>query len=193
MIQRTDSIIAIGGSMGAVEAIRELLLAVPPDAPPIIITQHMPAVATKRYAKRLDGLCRVAVKEAEDGDPVRAGRALIAPGDFHMTLERSGALYVVRLNRAPPVNWSRPSVDVLFHSVATCAGNHTIGVILTGMGHNGAEGLLAMKHAGAGTIAEDESTCAIFGMPHQAIKLGAVHHVLPLHRIAAQMLRLAHA
>ncbi len=153
----------------------------------------MPAAFTKAYAERLHGLCRIAVKEAADGDVVTAGRVLLAPGNFHMTLERNGALYVVRLNQAPPVNWQRPSVDVLFQSVAKCTGNHSIGVILTGMGNDGAQGLLAMKHAGAGTIAEDESTCAVFGMPHEAIKLGAVHHVLPLHRIAGEILREAHA
>ncbi len=149
----------------------------------------MPEVFTRAFADHLNSQCRIAVKEAEDGDSVIAGHALIAPGNYHMTLGRSGGRYNVRLSQDPPVNRHRPSVDVMFQSVAKYAGGNSVGVILTGMGKDGAQGTLAMKEAGAYTIAEDESTCVVFGMPKEAIKLGAVHRVVPLQDIPATMLR----
>jgi two-component system chemotaxis response regulator CheB len=188
MIKTTDTIIAIGASTGGTEAIRELLEVLPPNTPPIVITQHMPEKFTKTFADRLDTLCRISVKEAEDGDSVLPGHALIAPGNYHMTLARSGARYSVRLNQDPPVNRHRPSVDVMFHSVAQYAGANSVGVILTGMGGDGARGLLAMQEAGAHTIAQDENSCVVFGMPKEAIKLGGVDKVLPLGQIPAHVL-----
>ena len=182
-------IVAIGASCGGPGAIRELLRELPPDAPPILITVHMLKGSTRKFADCLNGECQLVVKEAEDGDRVLPGHVLIAPGDYHMTLDRSGGRYIVRLNRAPRVNWNRPSVDVMFHSVARCAGADTVGVILTGMGADGAQGLLAMSQAGASTIAQDESTSAIFGMPKQAIAIGAVDRVAPLQDIPTAILR----
>lgn len=189
MLKTTDSVIAIGASTGGTEALRELLQALPPNSPPILITQHMPEKFTKQFANRLNSLCRIAVKEAEHGDAVLPGHALIAPGNFHMTLSRSGARYCVRLNQDPPVNRHRPSVDVMFHSVAKYAGSNSIGVLLTGMGADGAKGLLAMKEAGAVTLAQDEASCVVFGMPKEAIKLGAVDRVVPLRDLAVAMLQ----
>jgi two-component system chemotaxis response regulator CheB len=148
----------------------------------------MPEKFTKTFANRLDALCRISVREAEDGDSVLPGHALIAPGNYHMTLSRSGARYRVRLNQTPPVNRHRPSVDVMFHSVAEYAGGNSVGVILTGMGGDGARGLLAMKQAGAYTVAQDESTCVVFGMPKEAIKLGGVDSVVPLSCMASHLL-----
>lgn len=188
MLKTTDTVIAVGASTGGTEAIRELLEDLPPNTPPIVITQHMPEKFTKTFADRLNGLCRIAVKEAEDGDSVLPGHALIAPGSYHMTLVRSGARYAVRLNQEPPVNRHRPSVDVMFHSVARHAGANSVGVILTGMGGDGAAGLLEMKRAGAYTIAQDEESCVVFGMPKEAIKLGGVDKVLPLSQIPAAIL-----
>ncbi|TAJ33465.1 MAG: chemotaxis response regulator protein-glutamate methylesterase [Nitrospirae bacterium] len=188
MIKTTDTIIAIGASTGGTEAIREVLEVLPPNTPPIIITQHMPEKFTKAFADRLNGLCQITVKEAEDGDSVLTGHALIAPGNFHMTLQRSGARYCVRLNQAPPVNRHRPSVDVMFHSVAQYAGGNSIGVIMTGMGKDGAAALFEMKQAGAYTIAQDESSCVVFGMPNEAIKLGGVDKILPLAQIPSSLL-----
>ncbi|MCX5720532.1 MAG: chemotaxis response regulator protein-glutamate methylesterase [Nitrospirae bacterium] len=191
MIKTTDTIIAIGASTGGTEALRAVLEVLPPNTPPIIVTQHMPERFTKTFADRLNQLCRISVKEAEDGDSVLPGHALIAPGSYHMTLVRSGARYSVRLNQDPPVNRHRPSVDVMFDSVARYAGANTIGVILTGMGGDGAKGMLAMKQAGAYTIAQDEASCVVFGMPKEAIKLGCVDKILSLDHIPAAML--AHA
>ena len=188
MIKTTDTIIAIGASTGGTEALREVLEVLPPDMPPIVITQHMPEIFTKAFAERLNGLCQIAVKEAEDGDSVLPGHALIAPGNYHMTLTRSGARYAVRLNQAPPVNRHRPSVDVMFDSVAQCAGGNSAGVILTGMGGDGAAGLLEMKHAGAYTIAQDEASCVVFGMPKEAIRLGGVDTIIPLTKIPPALL-----
>lgn len=187
MIKTTDTIIAIGASTGGTEAIRELLEVLPPNTPPIVVTQHMPEKFTKTFADRLDTLCRISVKEAEDGDSVLPGHALIAPGNYHMTLVRSGARYSVRLNQNPPVNRHRPSVDVMFHSVAQHAGANSVGVILTGMGGDGAAGLLEMKKAGAYTIAQDEDSCVVFGMPKEAIKLGGVDKILPLSQIPSSV------
>jgi two-component system chemotaxis response regulator CheB len=183
MIKTTDTIIAIGASTGGTEALRAVLEVLPPNTPPIIVTQHMPERFTKTFADRLNQLCRISVKEAEDGDSVLPGHALIAPGSYHMTLVRSGARYSVRINQDPPVNRHRPSVDVMFDSVARNAGANTIGVILTGMGGDGARGMLAMKQAGAYTIAQDEASCVVFGMPKEAIKLGGVDKILPLSEI----------
>ncbi len=183
MIKTTDTIIAIGASTGGTEALRAVLEVLPPNTPPIIVTQHMPERFTKTFANRLNDLCRISVKEAEDGDSVLPGHALIAPGSYHMTLVRNGARYTVRINQDPPVNRHRPSVDVMFDSVARYAGANTIGVILTGMGGDGARGMLAMKQAGAYTIAQDEASCVVFGMPKEAIKLGGVDKILPLSEI----------
>lgn len=188
MIKTTDTIIAIGASTGGTEALKEVLEALPPNTPPIIMTQHMPEKFTKTFADRLNQLCRISVKEAEDGDSVLPGHALLAPGNYHMVLVRSGARYSVRLTQDEPVNRHRPSVDVMFDSVARTAGANSVGVILTGMGNDGAKGLLAMKQAGAITIAQDEATCVVFGMPKEAIKLGGVDQVLPLSQIAQAVL-----
>jgi two-component system chemotaxis response regulator CheB len=188
MIKTTDTIIAIGSSTGGTEAVKEILEKFPPHTPPILITQHMPERFTKTWADRLNRLCRIAVKEAQDGDSVLSGHALVAPGSFHMTLVRSGARYTVRINQDPPVNRHRPSVDVMFSSVARYAGSNAVGVILTGMGNDGAKELLAMKQAGAFTIAQDEASCVVFGMPKEAIKAGAVNKVLPLNDIAGAIL-----
>jgi two-component system chemotaxis response regulator CheB len=184
MIKTTDTIIAIGSSTGGTEAVKEVLERLPPNTPPVLITQHMPERFTKTWADRLNSLCRISVKEAEDGDSVLPGHALIAPGGYHMTLVRSGARYTVHINQDPPVNRHRPSVDVMFASVARYAGANAVGVILTGMGGDGAKEMLAMKQAGAFTIAQDEASCVVFGMPKEAIKLGGVDQVVPLGDIA---------
>jgi len=189
MSKTTDTIVAIGSSTGGTEAVKEVLEVLPPNSPPILITQHMPERFTKTWADRMNSLCRISVKEAEDGDSVLPGYALIAPGNYHMTLVRSGARYLVRLNQDPPVNRHRPSVDVTFASVAKHAGANSIGIILTGMGDDGAAGLLQMKQSGAYTIAQNESTCVVFGMPKEAIQAGAVDVVLPLGDIPNALLR----
>ena len=188
MFKTTDTIIAIGASTGGTEALREVLKALPPNTPPIIITQHMPDRFTKAFADRLNSLCRISVKEAEQGASVLPGHALIAPGNCHMTLMRSGARYSVKINQDEPVNRHRPSVDVMFHSVAQYAGGNAVGVILTGMGGDGAKGLLAMKQAGAFTIAQDEASCVVFGMPKEAIKLGGAEKILALSDIPSAVL-----
>lgn len=188
MIKTTDTIIAIGSSTGGTEAVKDVLEVLPPNTPPILITQHMPERFTKTWADRLNSLSRISVKEAQDGDSVLPGHALVAPGGYHMTLVRSGARYSVKINQDPPVNRHRPSVDVMFDSVAQVAGGNAIGVILTGMGNDGAKGMAAMHQAGAYTIAQDEASCVVFGMPKEAIKAGGVDKVLPLPDIAAAML-----
>jgi two-component system, chemotaxis family, protein-glutamate methylesterase/glutaminase len=188
MIKTTDTIIAIGASTGGTEAVKDVLEMFPPHTPPILITQHMPERFTKTWADRMNSLCRIAVKEAEEGDSVLPGHALVAPGGYHMTLVRSGARYVVHINQDPPVNRHRPSVDVMFASVAQYAGANAVGVILTGMGGDGAREMLTMKQAGAFTIAQDEASCVVFGMPKEAIKAGAVDKVLPLQDIAGAIL-----
>ncbi|MBD0258082.1 MAG: chemotaxis response regulator protein-glutamate methylesterase [Cytophagales bacterium] len=190
MIQTTEKVIAVGASTGGTEALRTFLEALPLDAPGIVIVQHMPEHFTRSFANRLNELCRVTVKEAENGDSVIRGRALIAPGNQHLLLKRSGARYYVELNDGPPVNRHRPSVDVLFRSIARFAGKNAIGILMTGMGNDGAQGLLEMKTAGAHTIAQDEKSCVVFGMPKEAIKLGAADKVLPLDQIAGNMLRM---
>jgi two-component system chemotaxis response regulator CheB len=184
-------VIAIGASTGGTEAIREVLAAMPADAPGIVIVQHMPERFTRVFAERCDKLCGIRVAEAEDGDRVLAGHALIAPGNHHMRLRRDGSGYIVRIDQKPPVNRHRPSVDVLFESAADAAGPDAIGIILTGIGADGARGLLEMKRAGARTIAQDEMSCVVFGMPREAIVLGAADHVLPLAKIARASLELA--
>lgn len=187
----TDKIIAIGASTGGTEAIKNVLLKMPPNSPGIIIVQHMPAGFTTQFAKRLDSLCSIHVKEAENGESVVNGKALIAPGNFHMTLSRSGAMYRVAVNTGPMVNHQRPAVDVLFESVARQAGKNSVGVLLTGMGADGARGMLEMRNAGARTIAQDEESCVVFGMPKEAIRFGAVSKVAPLERIASLALSMA--
>lgn len=189
LIKTTDVIIAIGASTGGPVAIQKLLEVLPPDTPPVIVTVHMPEKFTTSFAQRLDSICKIRVKEAQDGDSVMPGRALIAAGNYHLTLSRSGARYHAKLNQDPPVRHHRPSVDVMFQSVARFAGSNSVGVILTGMGGDGAEGLLEMKKAGAYTIAQDESSCIVFGMPKEAIKLGGVDKILPLQQIPSEILR----
>jgi two-component system chemotaxis response regulator CheB len=185
---RHDGLVAIGASTGGVEAITTVLTALPEDAPPILIAQHIPAVFSRAFADRLNRLCRVEVREARDGDAVKPGLALVAPGGFHMLLSRSGGEYRVTVKDGPLVCYQRPSVDVLFASVAEIAGSRALGVILTGMGHDGAQGLKSMKQHGARTLAQDEESCVVFGMPKEAIRAGAVDQVLPLERIAGAIL-----
>lgn len=188
MIKTTHKIVAIGASTGGTEALKDVLVRMPPDSPPIIIVQHMPEVFTKAFAERLDSLCSVEVKEAKNGDSAIPGVALIAPGNYHLTLRRDGARYIVETNQQPQVNHHRPSVEMLFDSVAHYAGSNAIGVIMTGMGADGATGLLKMKNAGAKTIAQDEESCVVFGMPKEAIKLGAVDKVVSLNKIPETIL-----
>ncbi len=188
MIKTTDTIIAIGASTGGTEALRELLEVLPPNTPPIVITQHMPEQFTKSFADRLNELCQIGVKEATEGDSVIPGQALVAPGNYHMELRRSGARYYVTLNQTPLVNRHRPSVDVMFASVGQYAGANSVGVILTGMGNDGAAGLLKMKQAGAFTLAQDEASCVVFGMSKEAIKAGGVDKILPLSEIPGALL-----
>lgn len=191
MIKTTESVVAVGASTGGTDALQVFLQAMPPDCPGIIIVQHMPEFFTKSFANRLNELCVISVKEAENGDSVIRGQALIAPGNHHMLLKRSGARYYVEVKEGPLVNRHRPSVDVLFRSTARYAGKNAIGVIMTGMGDDGAKGLLEMKEAGAYTIAQDEKTCVVFGMPNEAIKLGAADKVLPLDSIAQNVIKMA--
>ncbi|RQR29445.1 MULTISPECIES: chemotaxis response regulator protein-glutamate methylesterase [unclassified Burkholderia] len=188
----TEKLIIIGASTGGTEAIREVLTPLPPDAPAVLIAQHMPPGFTKSFAQRLNGLCRIAVKEAEHGERVLPGHAYIAPGHAHLLLARSGANYIAQLSDEPPVNRHRPSVDVLFRSAAQHAGKNAIGVILTGMGRDGAAGLLDMKRAGAHTFAQDEASCIVFGMPREAIALGGADEIAPLSEMSRRvMARLA--
>lgn len=185
----TLKVAAVGASAGGTEALRVLLEALPPDAPGLAIVQHMPDVFTGAFARRLAQTSRLEVKEAEDGDRILPGRALVAPGNRHLMVQRSGAHYLARLLDGPPVSRHRPSVDVLFRSAAQAAGRNAVGVILTGMGDDGAAGLLEMRQAGAHTIAQDEASCVVFGMPKEAIALGAAAEVLALDRIAGSVLR----
>jgi two-component system chemotaxis response regulator CheB len=183
----TEKLIAIGASTGGTEAIREVLTHLPADCPAVLITQHMPPGFTRSFAQRLDSLCRITVSEAEDGERVLPGHAYIAPGGRHMRLARSGSNYVAAIDDGEPVNRHRPSVDVLFRSVAANAGPNALGVMLTGMGKDGAVAMLEMKRAGSFTIAQDEASCIVFGMPKEAIALGAVDEVLPVTRIAERL------
>jgi two-component system chemotaxis response regulator CheB len=180
----TEKLIVIGASTGGTEAIREVLSGLPADAPGVLVTQHMPEHFTRSFAVRLDTLCRISVKEAEHNERVLPGHAYIAPGNSHMLLVRSGANYVIRLDQGPLVNRHRPSVDVLFRSAANIAGANAVGIILTGMGKDGVQGLLEMRRTGAFTIAQDEATSVIFGMPKEAIAAGGVSEILPLQTIA---------
>lgn len=189
MIKTTEIVIAVGASTGGTEALTVFLQALPMDCPGIIIVQHMPEKFTRSFANRLNEICKISVKEAENGDSVIRGRALIAPGNYHMLLKRSGARYYVEVKEGPLVNRHRPSVDVLFRSTARYAGANAIGVIMTGMGDDGARGLLEMHEAGAKTVAQDEKSCVVFGMPKEAIKLGAADKVLPLDSIAPFVLK----
>jgi len=192
VIQTTEKIVIVGASTGGTEALRIFLEALPQDSPGIVIVQHMPEHFTKAFAERLNGLCRIEVKEAADGDSVLRGRALIAPGNRHLLLKRSGARYYVEVKDGPLVSRHRPSVDVLFRSAARYAGSNVVGIIMTGMGDDGARGMLEMKEAGAFTIAQDEATSVVFGMPQEAMKLGGVDKVYPLERIADAVLRACH-
>ncbi len=191
MLCTTEKVVVIGASTGGTEALRVLLEALPADAPGIVIVQHMPEHFTRAFANRLNTLCRITVKEAENNDTVIPGRALIAPGNHHMLLKRSGARYYVETKEGPLVSRHRPSVDVLFRSTARYAGKNAIGIIMTGMGDDGAKGMLEMKDAGAFTIAQDEKTCVVFGMPNEAIKLNGVQKILPLQGIVPELLRMA--
>src|SRR5689334_3196674 len=182
-----EALIAIGASTGGTEAIREVITRFNADSPAVLITQHMPPGFTRSFAARLNGLCRMTVSEAKDGERVLPGHAYIAPGDRHMKLERSGANYVIALDDGPPVNRHRPSVDVLFRSVAAAAGQNALGVMLTGMGRDGASAMLEMKQAGAFNLAQDEASCVVFGMPKEAIAVGAVDEVLPITRITERL------
>jgi two-component system chemotaxis response regulator CheB len=190
MIQTTEKVVVVGASTGGTEALRVFLEMLPPDTPGIVIVQHMPENFTAAFAKRLDSLCRVTVKEAQDNDTVVRGRALIAPGNHHMLLKRSGARYYVEIKDGPLVSRHRPSVDVLFRSAARYAGKNAVGVIMTGMGDDGAHGMKEMFDGGAVTIAQDEATCVVYGMPHEAVKLGGVNKIMPLQNIAHEVLRL---
>jgi two-component system chemotaxis response regulator CheB len=188
MAETTEKVVVIGASTGGTEALKTVLEALPADTPGIVIVQHMPELFTRAFASRLDSLCAITVKEAETNDTIIRGRALIAPGNHHMLLKRSGARYYVEIKDGPLVCRHRPSVDVLFRSAARYAGRNAVGVILTGMGDDGARGMLEMKQAGAATIAQDEATCVVFGMPKEAIKLGGVDRVLPLQAVARAIL-----
>jgi two-component system chemotaxis response regulator CheB len=191
MIQTTEKVVVIGASTGGTEALRVFLEALPADSPGIVIVQHMPAGFTRAFSQRLDGLCRISVKEAADNDTVVRGRALIAPGNYHTLLKRSGARYYVEVKEGPLVSRHRPSVDVLFRSAARYGGKNVVGVIMTGMGDDGAKGMLEMRETGARTVAQDEATSVVFGMPNEAIKLGGVDKVVPLEQIAREVLRLS--
>ncbi len=183
-LRTTNRLLAIGASTGGTKAIETVLRALPASAPGTVIVQHMPAGFTRAFAQRLNGVCTIEVREAADGDLVTPGLALIAPGNQHMVVQRNGAQFVARLKDGPPVHHQRPAVDVLFQSVARAAGRNAVGVVLTGMGADGARGMRAMYDAGAWTIAQDEASCVVYGMPREAVALGGVHEVKPLDRVA---------
>lgn len=184
----SEKLIIIGASTGGTEAIKDFLMQMPSDCPGILITQHMPPGFTKSFAQRLDSLCKISVKESEGGERILPGHAYLAPGHSHLQLVRSGANYTTQIDQGPPVNRHRPSVDVLFHSAAVHAGKNAVGVILTGMGKDGALGMLEMKNAGAYNFAQDEASCVVFGMPREAIAVGATHEVGPLHSLPGMVL-----
>jgi len=188
MAQTTDHVVAIGTSTGGTQALEEVLTTLPRVCPGMVIVQHMPEKFTGAFAARLNGLCQMEVREAQNGDRVIPGRALIAPGGRHMLLRRSGAQYHVEVVDGPPVSRHRPSVDVLFRSVAKCAGKNALGIIMTGMGDDGARGLKEMHDMGARTVAQDEATCIVYGMPKEAVKLGAVDRIVALERIPQEIL-----
>ena len=189
MTQTTERVVAIGTSTGGTQALEEVLTALPRVCPGIVIVQHMPEKFTAAFAARLDGLCQIAVREAQSGDRVVPGRALIAPGGRHMLLKRSGAQYFVDVVDGPLVNRHRPSVDVMFRSAAKSAGANALGIIMTGMGDDGAAGLREMRNVGARTVAQDEESCVVFGMPKEAIKRGGVERTLPLNVMAQEILK----
>lgn len=188
-LDTTHKVLAVGASTGGTQAIERVLRDLPANAPGTVIVQHMPVHFTAAFARRLDGICPMQVREAVDGDAVVPGVALIAPGDQHMVLQRSGARYVARVKSGPPVHHQRPAVDVLFQSVARHAGRNAIGVLLTGMGADGARGLLAMREAGAHTIAQDEASCVVYGMPREAARMGAAAEIVALDAVPAAVLR----
>jgi two-component system chemotaxis response regulator CheB len=188
MARTTEKVVLIGASTGGTEALRVVLEALPADSPGMVIVQHMPEKFTTAFAQRLNNLCAISVKEAQNGDSVLRGHALLAPGNHHLLLKRSGARYFVEVRDGPLVCRHRPSVDVMFRSGARYAGRNAVAVLMTGMGNDGAQGLLELKQAGAATIAQDEATCVVFGMPNEAIKLGAAVRVLPLPAIAGAIL-----
>lgn len=188
LVAATERVVAIGASTGGTEALALILQQLPEDSPGIAVVQHMPEKFTAAFAARLDSICRVAVKEAEDGDLLGSGKVLLAPGGRHLLLKRSGGRYVAEVKDGPPVCRHRPSVDVLFRSAARSAGANAIGILLTGMGDDGARGLLEMKESGATTFAQDEKTCVVFGMPNEAIRRGAAERVLPIQSMAAALL-----
>ncbi len=190
MVQTTERVVVIGASTGGTEALRCVLQEMPPDSPGIVVVQHMPEKFTRAFAASLNQTCRITVKEAEDQDSVTPGLALIAPGNYHTLLKRSGARYYVEVREGPLVSRHRPSVDVLFRSASRYAGRNAVGVILTGMGDDGARGMLEMKEAGAVTVAQDEASCVVFGMPAEAIRLGGVDHVVSLDDVARKIVRL---
>ncbi len=191
LARTTNKLVALGSSTGGTQALERVLSALPAESPGVVIVQHMPGQFTRSFAARLNSICSIEVKEAQDGDAVLPGRALLAPGNFHMQVRASGARRVVSIVDGPRVGRHRPSVDVLFDSVASVAGANAIGVLMTGMGADGAKGLKAMRDAGAWTIAQDESSCVVFGMPRVAIELGAACEVAPLDRIAQRLLERA--
>jgi two-component system chemotaxis response regulator CheB len=191
MIETTNKILAIGASTGGVQALTCVLSALPATCPGTVVVQHMPAQFTKSFAERLNSECTVQIQEAQDGDHVIPGRVLIAPGGYHMILQRSGASYYVSIKDGPAVCHQKPSVEVLFNSVAKYAGANAVGAILTGMGNDGAKGMLAMRQAGAHTIAQDEATSIVFGMPKEAIKLEAAEAILPLEKISGALIHYA--
>ncbi len=184
MVETTDIVVAVGASTGGTEALREFLMELPPDSPGIVIVQHMPEHFTRSFAERLDELCQISVKEAAENDTIIRGRALIAPGNHHLLIKRSGARYYVTINEGPLVNRHRPSVDVMFRSTAQYVGKNAIGILMTGMGDDGAQGLLEMRETGAITVAQDEKSSVVFGMPKEAIERGAAQHILALNQIA---------
>lgn len=190
MTKTTNKLIAIGSSTGGTEALKDILPLLPPTCPGIMVVQHMPAHFTKKFAERLDSLCQIRVKEAEDGDSVTPGTCLIAPGNFHMVMRRSGARYYVNVKDGPLVCHQRPAADVLFNSVAAYGGSNAIGVILTGMGKDGSKGLLQMKKAGAKIIAQDEKSCVVYGMPKEAVATGCVDKEVPLSEISRTILEM---
>lgn len=190
LTETTNKIIAIGASTGGTEAIKNVLVRMPHNSPGIVVVQHMPAQFTRSFAERLNELCQVTVREARDQDTLTNGQVLIAPGNFHMVLKRSGARYFVEVKNGPLIHYQRPAADVLFKSVARYAGANALGIILTGMGKDGAAGMLEMKNAGSVTIAQNESSCVVFGMPKEAIKLGAVDYTLDISQIADKALSL---
>lgn len=185
----TEKVLCIGASTGGTEAIKAVLMRLPADSPGIVIAQHMPPGFTRSFADRLDKLCAITVREAKGGERVLPGHAFIAPGHAHLLLQRSGANYITELSDAPPVNRHRPSVDVLFRSAANCAGKNAIGVILTGMGKDGAQGLLEMRQAGAVTFAQDEASCVVYGMPREAVQIDGAEFVVPLDAMAEKVLQ----